>query len=91
MPFVRGGGIFVPGVMRELGEEVFLLLTLPHDEAKIPLRGTVAWINPEHASGGRPQGIGISLEGDASAQEIGQYVERMLASVANSTRPTHTL
>lgn len=92
MPFVRGGGIFVPTARpHELGDEVFLLLSLMQDPAKIHLRGKVVWINPEHAAGGRPQGIGVGLEGDPAAEDLGKLVEGLLAAALKSARPTHTL
>src|SRR5690606_16126505 len=38
MPFVRGGGIFVPTAKRySLGDEVFILLTLMDDKERLPV------------------------------------------------------
>ena len=37
MPFVTGGGLFVPSTKRfSLGDEVFLLLTLPDSSERLP-------------------------------------------------------
>ena len=37
MPFVKGGGLFIPTNKNyKMGEEVFMLLTLMDDPAKIP-------------------------------------------------------
>lgn len=47
MPFLQRGGIFVPGARPcQLGDEVFLLLTLMQDETRYPVAGKVAWITP---------------------------------------------
>ena len=92
MPFIRGGGLFVQTTKaHELGDEVILLLSLMHEPAKRQLRGSVVWINPEHAAGGRPQGIGVGLEGEAAAADLKKLVERLLGSALGSSRATHTL
>ena len=49
MPFLRHGGIFVPTTRNyALGDEVFMLLSLMDDPAKLPIAGTVVErnINP---------------------------------------------
>jgi type IV pilus assembly protein PilZ len=39
MPFVRGGGLFVPTAKKyNLGDEVFILLTLMDDKDRLPIR-----------------------------------------------------
>ena len=92
MPFIQGGGLFVPsGRSHALGEEVFLLLAFMQEPEKIPLRGTVAWINPPNTSGGRPQGIGVKLQSDPATDELRKRIEQVLTGVMNSPRPTHTI
>ena len=92
MPFLSGGGLFIPSAKTHvLGEEVFLLLSFMQEPTKIPLRGTVAWINPAHASGGRPQGIGVKVQGEPVWDELRKRIEGILAGVINSGRPTHTI
>ena len=92
MPFLSGGGLFVPSPkVHVLGEEVFLLLSFMQEPAKIPLRGTVAWINPPHASGGRPQGIGLRIASEPAWDELRKKIENLLAGVIGSSRPTHTI
>ena len=45
MPFVKNGGIFVPTPKRYfLGDEVFLLLTLPDSSERLPVAGKVIWV-----------------------------------------------
>jgi|SRR6188768_3446209 len=92
MPFLQGGGLFVPSARAHvLGEEVFLLLTYLQEPTKVTLRGTVAWINPAHTSGGRPQGIGVKVASDPVWDELRKQIETLLAGVVGSARPTHTI
>ena len=92
IPLIKGGGIFVPSNRSHaLGEEVLILLTLLDDANKIPLQGTVAWINPAHSAGNRPQGIGIQLAESDASRELKKKVEGLLAGALQSSRPTHTI
>jgi type IV pilus assembly protein PilZ len=92
MPFIRGGGLFVASTRaHDLGDEVFLVLTLMHDPTKITIRGTVVWLNPANASGARPQGFGVGLENEPVAEELRKLIETLLAGALGSSRPTHTL
>jgi len=92
MPLIRGGGIFLPSNRAHLlGEEVLILLSLLDDPNKIPLQGSVAWINPPHASGNRPQGVGVQLHDSEIGRELRKKVEGLLAGALQSSRPTHTI
>lgn len=92
IPLLKGGGIFVPSTRaHSLGEEVLILLTLLDDPNKIPLHGSVAWINPVHGTGNRPQGIGVQLHDSEAGRELRKRVEALLAGALQSSRPTHTL
>ena len=92
MPLLKGGGIFLPSTRAHaLGEEVLILLTLLDDPNKIPLQGHIAWINPAHSTGNRPQGIGAQLSDSDVARELKKKVEGLLAGALQSSRPTHTI
>jgi len=92
IPLLKGGGIFLPSSRsHSLGEEVLVLLTLLDDPNKIPLQGTVAWINPAHSAGNRPQGIGVQLQDGDAGRELRKRVESLLAGALQSARPTHTI
>jgi type IV pilus assembly protein PilZ len=92
IPLLKGGGIFLPSNRsHELGEEVLILLSLLDDPNKIPLQGSVAWINPAHGTGNRPQGIGVQLSDSEAARELRKKVEGLLAGALQSSRPTHTI
>ncbi len=91
MPFVKGGGIFVPSSRPyKLGEEVFMLLTLMESKEKIPVAGHVIWVTPPGAQGSRTAGIGIQFsEKDSGVAR--SKIEALLAGMLNSDRPTHTM
>ena len=91
MPFVKGGGIFVPSARPyKLGEEVFMLLTLMDSKEKIPVAGHVIWITPPGAQGSRTSGIGIQFsEKDSGIAR--NKIEGILVGALNSDRLTHTM
>ncbi|HLE94648.1 MAG TPA: PilZ domain-containing protein [Sulfuricaulis sp.] len=91
MPFVKGGGIFVPSNRAyKLGEEIFMLLTLMDSKEKIPVAGHVIWITPPGAQGSRTSGIGIQFsEKDSGIAR--NKIEGILAGALNSERLTHTM
>jgi type IV pilus assembly protein PilZ len=92
IPLLRNGGIFLPSNRSHaLGEEVLILLSLLDDPNKIPLQGNVAWINPPHSAGNRPQGIGLQLHDGDVVRELRKKVEGLLAGALQSSRPTHTI
>jgi type IV pilus assembly protein PilZ len=91
MPYVKGGGIFVPSNRPyKLGDEVFMLLTLMDSKEKIPVAGHVVWVTPAGAQGSRTAGIGIQFsEKDSGVART--KIENILAGALNSDRPTHTM
>lgn len=86
------GGIFIP-TDREyrLGDDVYLLLTLPDDPQRYPVAGKVAWVTPALASGERKQGVGISFPKDDKARALKLLIEEILGAQLSSDRPTQTL
>ncbi len=91
MPFINGGGLFIPTKKSyRLGEEVFMLLTLMDETEKIPVAGKIVWITPPGAQGNRAAGIGVqfSEQDDGAARN---KIEGYLAGALESERPTHTL
>ena len=92
MPFLVNGGIFVPTPKSyRLGDEVFMLLQLMDDATRHPVAGTVVWITPDGAQGGKTQGIGVQFAGDDAGQVLRNRIEQILAGHLGSSRPTHTL
>ena len=92
MPFVKGGGIFVPTPKRYfLGDEVFLLLTLPESSDRLPVAGKVVWVTPVGAQGNRASGIGVQFAENGEGEAIKHRIETMLAGSLNGEKPTHTM
>lgn len=91
MPFIRNGGLFIPSVKPyQLGDEVFILLTLMDETEKIPVAGRIIWLTPKGAQGNRPSGIGVQfsdMDGGATRNKIEGY----LAGLLQAERATHTL
>jgi type IV pilus assembly protein PilZ len=91
MPFLRNGGIFVPtNRPYQLGDEVYLILTLMDDPTKLPVAGKVVWISPAGA-GGRQAGIGVHFPGDETGINARRRIEDLLGAALKSPRPTHTI
>jgi type IV pilus assembly protein PilZ len=90
MPFLEHGGLFVPtNKPYDIGDEVFMLLTLMDEPEKIPIAGKVVWVTPRGAQGNRTAGIGVQFsEQDANANA---KIENHLAGSLSSDRPTHTM
>ena len=92
MPFVKGGGIFVPTPKRYfLGDEVFLLLTLPESSDRLPVAGKVVWVTPAGAQGNRAAGIGVQFAETSGAEQVKGKIETMLAGTLEADKPTHTM
>lgn len=90
MPFVLGGGLFVPSTRQfPLGEEVFVVVTLPESSDRIPLTGKVVWVN-HRSQGQRPAGFAVQMAGD-EGKRLRAEIEKLLAGQLTSSRPTYTL
>ncbi|GIU19841.1 PilZ domain-containing protein [Shewanella sp. MBTL60-007] len=83
MPFIKPIGIFVScSESFTLGQEIQVSYQLPGDIQAHNFSGSVIWINPLGASGGRPAGIGVKIltEPDFHKHQIEQLLSRQLAS-----------
>ncbi|HCL86412.1 MAG TPA: pilus assembly protein PilZ [Comamonadaceae bacterium] len=92
IPFFEEGGIFVP-TQREyrLGDDVYVLLTLPDDPQRYPVAGRVAWVTPARAAGNRTQGVGIQFPKDDKSRQLRLKIEEILGSSLGSDRATQTI
>lgn len=91
MPFVKGGGLFIPtNKSFKVGDEVFMLLSLVDDPIKLKVVGHVVWITPV-TQGSRPQGIGVQFSDKDGGLEARNKIEALLGGVLKSARPTHTM
>jgi type IV pilus assembly protein PilZ len=86
------GGLFVPTTREyKLGEDIYLLLSLPDDPQRYPVAGKVAWITPANASGGRTQGVGVRFPNDEKSRLLKVKIEELLGTSIQSAKPTQTL
>jgi type IV pilus assembly protein PilZ len=92
MPMLKGGGLFMQSNKpHQMGDDVLLILQFLDEPAKFPIAGKVVWINPPHAAGNRPAGVGICLPDNETARNLKKRIEAILAPVAKSDRATYTV
>lgn len=91
MPFIKGGAIFVPSTRpTRLGEEIFVVVTLPEDPEKLPITGKVVWVNHRN-QGQRPAGFGLQLPADESGDKCRRKIEAQLGGALQADRPTYSM
>jgi type IV pilus assembly protein PilZ len=90
MPFIQGGGLFIPTKRKfKLGDDVNLVLALLDEQEKISVAVKVVWITPLGAQGNRSPGIGVKfIEEKPNTRN---KIETLLAGMLNSENPTHTM
>jgi type IV pilus assembly protein PilZ len=92
MPYLRNGGIFVPtNRPYNIGDEVYLILTLLDDPTRIPVAGKVVWISPSGGGASKTPGIGVHFPSDESGVVARRKIEEALGAALRSARPTHTI
>jgi type IV pilus assembly protein PilZ len=92
VPLLADGGLFVPTAREyQLGDDIYLLLSLPDDPQRYPVAGKVAWITPANASGGRTQGVGVKFPPDEKTRLVKMKIEEILGTMISSSKPTQTI
>ena len=92
IPLFAEGGMFIPTTRDyRLGDDVYVLLSLPEDPQRYPIAGRVAWVTPARASGNRTQGVGIQFPQDEKSRLLKHKIEEILGSHLASDRPTQTI
>ena len=92
MPYLKTGGIFVPTQKPyNLGDDVYIILTILDDPTKIPVAGKVVWISPTGGGAAKNPGIGVSFPADETGANARKRIEDALGAALRSTRPTHTI
>lgn len=92
IPLFAEGGVFIPTTRDyKLGDDVYVLLSLPDDPQRYPIAGKVAWITPARAASNRTQGVGIRFPGDEKSRLLKHKIEEILGSHLGSERPTQTI
>lgn len=92
IPLFSDGGIFVPTDRDyKLGDDVYVLLSLPEDPQRYPVAGKVAWVTPARAAGSRTRGVGIRFPADEKSKLLKHKIEEALGAHLASERPTQTI
>ena len=92
IPLFSEGGIFIPtSKVYKLGDDVYVLLSLPDDTQRYPVAGKVAWVTPAKASANRTQGVGILFPKDEKSKALKTKIEEMLGGHLSTDRPTQTI
>jgi type IV pilus assembly protein PilZ len=93
MPFVIGGGLFVPTPKEfTMGQEVFVLLHIMEESDRLPIAGKVVWKTPPNSEAHRIAGIGVQFSNkDGKGVDVRNKIETYLAGALESDRPTHTM
>lgn len=91
LPFVENGALFVPtSRVQQLGDEVFIAITLPNSSERLPMNGKVVWINHK-SQANRPAGFAVQIGSDAAGLKIKNEVERLLAGKTEAQQATYTM
>jgi type IV pilus assembly protein PilZ len=92
IPLFADGGVFIPTTRDyKLGDDVYVLLTLPDDPQRYPVAGKVAWVTPPRAAANRTQGVGVRFPADDKSKLLKVKIEEILGGHLASERPTQTI
>ena len=90
MPFVEGGGLFVPTKKSyELGDDIFFLLSIYLRSEPIPMTGKVVWVTHKGSGSFKKEGVGVQLVEEQA--ELKDDIEQALTGTVHSHKPTLTL
>ncbi|MEX8497456.1 MAG: PilZ domain-containing protein [Leptothrix ochracea] len=89
--FEDGGIFFSTNRDYKLGEDVYLLMTLPDDPQRYTVHCRVAWLTPPNAPGGRTPGVGVRFSNDEKARILRIRIEELLGTAIQSGKPTQTI
>lgn len=91
MPYVDGGGLFIPTKkVFKMGEKLSLLISLMNEEKKYSVNGKVVWITPDKAHNNLASGVGVQFSG-LNAISLAAKIEQLLSAMAISTDRTNTM
>lgn len=92
IPLFSDGGVFIPTTRDyKLGDDVYVLLSLPEDPQRYPVAGKVAWVTPARSAANRTQGVGIRFPSDEKSRLLKLKIEEILGAHLGSERPTQTI
>ena len=79
--------LFIPtSKSYQIGDEVFMLLTLMDEKEKLPVAGKIVWVTPKGAQGNRAAGIGVQF-----SDQDGGNARTKIETYLKSDRQTHTM
>ncbi len=91
MPFIEGGGLFIPTVkIFSLGQSIGLKLKLLDESNEYKVNCKVVWVTPETSHGRWKPGVGIQFL-DAIGEQLHDKIEKILADSLDSGKLTNTL
>ena len=91
LSFVTNGALFVPSnQVKEIGEEVFIAVTLPNSSERLPMNGKIVWVNSKDQAN-RPAGFAVQIGTDVAGLTIKNEIERLLAGKVDSLQSTYTM
>jgi type IV pilus assembly protein PilZ len=92
IPLFSTGGLFIPTTRDyQLGDAVYVLISLPDDPQRYPIAGKVAWVTPAKASQNRTQGVGVLFPDDEKSRALKLKIEELLGANLASERSTQTI
>jgi type IV pilus assembly protein PilZ len=92
IPLFEDGGIFVPTTRNyKLGDDIYVLLSLPDDPQRYPVVGKVGWITPSRAAGNRTQGVGVRFPADEKSRLLRSRIGEILGGYLATERRTETI
>jgi type IV pilus assembly protein PilZ len=92
IPILTDGGIFIPTLRDyQLGDAVYVLISLPDDPQRYPVAGKVIWITPVRAAGNRIQGVGVRFPKDEKSLALKAKIEGILNGYVGTDRTTQTI
>lgn len=84
------GGLFVKGKYDyQLGDKVFLLVTLMETNESLAINGVVGWVST-NLTAGYPEGVGCQFDNDKSGIAAKNKIEMLLGSALNKDYNSYT-
>ena len=91
MQYINNGGVFVPTARSyDIGDRVFVLLSLMDDITPHAIEGEVVWITPPGAQGNKSPGIGVQFS-EEDKGNTKSNIEQHFGGTLKSDRPTQTM
>ena len=92
MPFIKGGGLFIrTNPVFSLGTRINLTINLLDEPDIYSVNGTIVWITPKGAQGGKPHGIGLQFDDEVDSRNLCNKIEMYLAGKLKSNQLTDTI